>query len=63
MQGEVEITINPDGTVEFLVAGIAGTACEELTSALVNNMGEIEEQHLTEEYTKENPDFVEVNDG
>ena len=62
MQGEADITIKPDGTVEFLVAGIQGTACEELTEALVHSVGEVEEQHFTEEYELENPDYVEVGE-
>lgn len=60
MNGEVEIVINPDGTVELEVQGIKGTRCEDITDVLTRELGEVEDQHYTSEYYDQDlPDYVE----
>lgn len=57
MQGKVTIKITDEG-VEFDVKGMQGTSCEELTAALIQDMGEVEEQYLKAEYSQELPDYI-----
>lgn len=62
MNGEVEIVIKKDGTISFEVAGVAGTRCEDLTEALIRNVGTVQQQEFTEEYCQERPDYINVNE-
>ena len=55
----IKIKIDADGNTTFEVNGIQGSGCEAITSQLVAALGDIEEQHYTEEYEQELPDYVE----
>lgn len=46
---EIEISILPDGRVEYTVKGVKGAACESI-SALLEQMGKIEQEERTGEY-------------
>ncbi|MBX3015845.1 MAG: DUF2997 domain-containing protein [Caldilineaceae bacterium] len=46
---EIEITILPDGRIEYTIQGVKGSACESI-SALLEQLGKIEEASHTGEY-------------
>lgn len=46
---EIEITILPDGRVEYTIKGVKGSACEEI-SALLERLGKVERDERTGEY-------------
>lgn len=46
---EIEISILPDGRVEYTIKGVKGAACESI-SALLEQMGKVEEAERTGEY-------------
>lgn len=46
---EIEITILPDGRVEYTIKGVKGSACEEI-SALLEQLGKVERDERTGEY-------------
>lgn len=46
---EIEITIQPDGRVEYTIKGVKGPACESI-SALLEQLGQVEAQERTGEY-------------
>ena len=46
---EIEITILPDGRVEYTIRGVKGSACEEI-SALLEQLGKVERDERTGEY-------------
>ena len=46
---EIEITIRPDGKIEYTIKGIKGSACESI-SALLEQLGKVEETTNTGEY-------------
>jgi len=46
---EIEITILPDGRVEYTIKGVKGSACEEI-SALLEQLGKVEREERTGEY-------------
>ena len=46
---EIEITILPDGRVEYRIQGVKGSACEEI-SALLEQLGKVEQAERTGEY-------------
>jgi hypothetical protein len=46
---EIEISILPDGRVEYTVKGIKGAACESI-SALLEQLGKVEKEERTGEY-------------
>jgi hypothetical protein len=46
---EIEITILPDGKVEYTIKGVKGSACEEI-SALLEQLGKVEQEERTGEY-------------
>ncbi|MBU6351151.1 MAG: DUF2997 domain-containing protein [Chloroflexi bacterium] len=46
---EIEISILPDGRVAYTVKGVPGSACESV-SALLEQLGKIEETARTGEY-------------
>ncbi|MEZ4865305.1 MAG: DUF2997 domain-containing protein [Caldilineaceae bacterium] len=48
-QQEIEISILPDGRVEYTIKGVKGNACENI-SALLEQLGKIEEAAHTGEY-------------
>lgn len=50
MQGqEIEITILPDGRVEYTIKGVKGAACDSI-SALLERLGKVEKAERTGEY-------------
>lgn len=46
---EIEIQINPDGTLEYTIKGVKGGACESI-SALLEQLGKVEQETHTGEY-------------
>lgn len=46
---EIEITILPDGRIEYTIKGVKGSACEEI-SALLEKLGKVEGDERTGEY-------------
>ena len=46
---EIEITILPDGRIEYTINGVKGSACEEI-SALLEKLGKVEGDERTGEY-------------
>ena len=52
---EIEITIRPDGRVEYTIKGVKGSACESI-SALLEQLGKVEQQIHTGEYYEQDAD-------
>lgn len=52
---EIEVTIRPDGSVEYTIKGVKGSACESI-SALLEQLGKVETESRTAEYYDQNPD-------
>jgi hypothetical protein len=52
---EIEITIQPDGRIEYTIKGVKGSGCEEI-SALLEQMGQVEESEHTGEYYERGED-------
>ena len=46
---EIEITIRPDGKIEYTIKGVKGGACEGI-SALLEQLGKVEEANHTGEF-------------
>ncbi len=46
---EIEITIRPDGKLEYTIKGVKGNACESI-STLLEQLGKVEESAQTGEY-------------
>jgi len=46
---EIEITIRPDGKIEYTIKGVKGSACEDI-SALLEKLGQVEERSNTGEF-------------
>ncbi len=46
---EIEISILPDGKVEYTIKGVKGSACEDI-SALLEQLGKVEQEERTGEY-------------
>lgn len=46
---EIEISIAPDGRVEYRIKGVKGSACESI-SALLEQIGKVEHAERTGEY-------------
>ncbi|MEJ5249090.1 DUF2997 domain-containing protein [Caldilinea sp.] len=46
---EIEITILPDGRVEYTIKGVKGAGCETI-SALLEQLGKVEQVERTGEY-------------
>lgn len=46
---EIEISILPDGRVEYTIKGVKGAACESI-SALLEQLGKVEIAERTGEY-------------
>ena len=55
MQQEIEIAILPDGHVEYTIKGVKGSACESI-SALLEQLGKVEQQRHTGEYYEQESD-------
>lgn len=46
---EIEISILPDGRVEYTIKGVKGAACESI-STLLEQLGKVEKEERTGEY-------------
>ncbi|MCB0080207.1 MAG: DUF2997 domain-containing protein [Caldilineaceae bacterium] len=46
---EIEISIGPNGKIEYTIKGIKGSACDSI-SALLEQLGKVEEEAKTGEY-------------
>ena len=46
---EIEIEIQPDGTVEYTIKGVKGNSCESI-SQLLEQLGHVETEERTSEY-------------
>ncbi len=46
---EIEISVAPDGRVEYRIKGVKGSACESI-SALLERLGKVEYVERTGEY-------------
>ncbi len=46
---EIEITIHPDGRVDYTIKGVKGPACESI-SAILEQVGKVEASDRTGEY-------------
>lgn len=51
---EIEVTILPDGRVEYTIKGVKGSACESI-SALLEQLGKVEAESRTAEYYEQDP--------
>lgn len=56
---EIEISILPDGRVEYTIRGVKGAACEDI-SALLEQLGKVEQEERTGEYYEDDT-RVDVN--
>ncbi|MCB0115147.1 MAG: DUF2997 domain-containing protein [Caldilineaceae bacterium] len=52
---EIEVTIHPDGKVEYTIKGVKGSACEDI-SALLEKLGQVEEEERTGEFYERDGD-------
>jgi len=52
---EIEITIRPDGRVEYTIKGVKGGACESI-SALLEQLGKVEDAQRTGEFYEQGSD-------
>lgn len=52
---EIEISVLPDGRVEYTIKGLKGSACESI-STLLEQLGEVEEETHTGEYYERETD-------
>lgn len=60
---EIEISILPDGRVEYTVKGVAGAACENI-SAILEQLGKVEaEERTADYYAKETDTDVHLHAG
>jgi Protein of unknown function (DUF2997) len=51
---QVEFILHPDGRVEERVTGVVGNSCSELTRAIEEKLGTVQDQALTSEYYQQN---------
>ena len=61
---EIEFIINANGTVEETVRGISGPACEAVTKAIEDALGEVQEREHRSDYfgqTTHNDEFVSTS--
>lgn len=54
---EIEISVLPDGRIEYTIKGVQGSACESI-SALLEQLGKIEQQEKTSDYYAQEPDVL-----
>lgn len=58
---EIEITILPDGRMEYTIKGVKGSACDSI-SALLEQLGKTEEAIHTGEYYEYDADnHIHIN--
>jgi hypothetical protein len=57
---EIEITIHPNGQVEYTIKGVKGSACQDI-SALLEKLGQVEQEERTGEfYEREGDTHVHI---
>lgn len=56
---EIEVTILPDGRIEYTIKGVKGSACESV-SALLEKLGQVEHSERTSDYYADDTN-VDVN--
>ena len=54
-QAQVIMDISPDGSVEIVVDGVAGSKCEEITKEIIKELGDIVVSEKTDDYYKKQP--------
>jgi hypothetical protein len=60
---EITVTIAKDGSsVKTEVAGVKGPSCEDLTKAMVNALGHVEESGKTPEYYLQDVTVIHNNE-
>lgn len=60
---EIEITIGPDGTVEYTIKGIKGSSCESI-SQLLEELGQVQHEEKTSEYyDRETESSIAIGNG
>lgn len=60
---EIEVSVHPDGRVEYTIRGVKGSACADI-SALLEQLGRIEHQERTGEYYEYGEDaHVSIHNG
>lgn len=47
---ELEVTISAEGKVNIIVKGVKGKSCVDITKALEDALGEVENRTFTSEY-------------
>lgn len=52
---EIEITIHPDGQIEYTIKGVKGAVCDTI-SALLEQLGKIQSERRTGEYYEQDAD-------
>jgi hypothetical protein len=51
---EIEISVLPDGRLEYTIKGVKGSACASI-SALLERLGRVEREERTGEYYEDEP--------
>ncbi len=52
---EIEVTIHPDGRVEYTIKGVKGAACADI-SALLEQLGHVDHEERTGEFYEREDD-------
>ncbi len=58
MNKEIEVVVNPDGSVSIDAIGFEGKACEDATRELEKVLGETISEHRKNEYYRPGKGFV-----
>jgi len=58
MLKEIEVVVNPDGSVSIEALGFEGKACEDATRELEKVLGQTTSEHKKREYYKPAKGFV-----
>jgi hypothetical protein len=53
---EIEISILPDGRIEYTIKGVKGAACDQLSTVL-EQLGKVEHTEHTSEFYEQDPDL------
>lgn len=52
---EIEISIRPDGRIEYTIKGVKGPGCASISEVL-EQLGKVEDSENTGEYYEQDPD-------
>lgn len=58
MRKEIDVIVNPDGSVTIEALGFEGKACEDATRELEKALGKTVSEHRKSEYYKPSKGFV-----